>query len=237
MSPKELRAFRENIGLSRREFAPKLFISEPTLERWERGQGEIGKVQLRILHKMREHLGAGHALAYFEYDAEADPPDDVLREERQVIIDILKSQMIVLLTEQEPDDNGSWTLCFGLGETLSRSVNLVLFCEGSDSPTRPSIDFTLHIAAGFAVIEGARAKLDEVCFNHGVAWNVIGRDKKRITIGLRQRIYNTNCNPETIKHVMGSLRSCWGRLKEFLIPQQPRTAVGRKVELTRASVR
>ena len=101
MSPEELRAFRENIGLSRREFAPKLFISEPTLERWERGQGDIGKVQLRILRKMREHLGAGHALSYFEYDADAELPDEALHDERQAIIDILKSQMIVLLKAQE----------------------------------------------------------------------------------------------------------------------------------------
>jgi transcriptional regulator with XRE-family HTH domain len=218
MSPEELRAFRENIGLSRREFAPKLFISEPTLERWERGQGDIGKVQLRILRKMREHLGAGHALSYFEYDADAELPDEALHDERQAIIDILKSQMIVLLKAQESDDRGNWTLCFGIGWASARSVNATLFCEGSKNAMRPFIDFTVRVSRAPAGIAESNSTIDNICFNHGVSHTVLSSGKREVTIGLRQRIYNTNCNPETIKHVLGSLKSCWVQLERLLGP-------------------
>ena len=221
MSPKELRAFRESIGLSRREFAPKLFVSEPTLERWERGQGGPREVHLRILRRMREHLGAGHSLTYFNYDAGAEVPAELLHEERQLIIDTLKSQAVVLLAEQGPDGQGDWSLRFGLGWAAGEPIDLSLICEGSDAPTRPVIDFTLKATAGSIDISEVAIMLQEACFNHGVSWKTTDKGK-RTTIEFRQRLFSTGCNPETVKHVLGNYQSCWTRLKKALLrAEQP----------------
>jgi transcriptional regulator with XRE-family HTH domain len=227
MSPKELRAFREGLGLSRREFAPKLFISEPTLERWERGQGGPREVHLRILRRMREHLGAGHSLSYFNYDAGAEVPAELLHEERQLIIDTLKSQAVVLLAEQGPDDGGDWSLRFGLGWAAGEPIELSLVCEGSDAPTRPTIDFTLRATAKSANASEAAATLQEACFNHGISCKLTDRGR-RATVELRQRLFNTGCNPETVKHVLGNYQSCWNRLRKALLrAERPLQVAGR----------
>ncbi len=216
MSPRELRAFRESIGLSRREFAPKLFISEPTLERWERGQGGPREVHLRILRRMREHLGAGHTLTYFQYDAGNEVPAELLHEERQLIIDTLKSRTVVLLTEEGPDDQGDWFLRFGLGWAAGKSAELSLICEGSDAPTRPTIDFTVNATTKSANTEEVSGILQEACFNHGISWKMTDKGK-RMTVEIRQRLFSTGCNPETIKHVLGNFQSCWNRLTKVLL--------------------
>jgi len=97
---KELRAFRESRGRSRRKFAPKLFISEPTLERWERGQGGPREVYLLILKRMREHLGAGHSIACFQYDAGVEAYEaDVQHDEEEMIVETLRGPGALVLTQ------------------------------------------------------------------------------------------------------------------------------------------
>ena len=223
MSPKELRAFRESIGMSRREFAPKVFISEPTLVRWERGQGGPREVHLLILRRMREHLGAGHSLAYFQYDADADVPAELLHDDRQLIIDTLKSRAVVLLEEHGPDDGGDWLLRFSLGWAAGEPIDLVLLCEGSERPSRPIIDFSLEITADWGDGRHGTEVVARVCRAHRVAWGMTVGSKGRCTATIFYRLFSVCCNPEAVKHVLGNYQSCWSRLKKewFRRPSGP----------------
>ncbi|MFO7958002.1 MAG: hypothetical protein R6X33_12990 [Candidatus Brocadiia bacterium] len=121
MTPEELWAFREGLGMSRREFAPKRFISEPTLERWERGQGGPREVPLHILRRMREHIAGGRSMAYFEYDAGASPPPPgLLHDERQLIIEALRGVGIVPLEDGSAQEGVDWSMRFAPGHLLCR---------------------------------------------------------------------------------------------------------------------
>ena len=145
MLPQGLRAFRESLGLTRREFAPKLFISEPTLERWERGQGGPREIHLRILQKMRDAATAGESVTYFQYDAAQDALDAEFGN-RQVICRALKSVGATLSSEEESSDGASWHLQFGLAWAVGEPADISLSCDGSNRAERPSIDFTLHVS-------------------------------------------------------------------------------------------
>ena len=215
MSPRELRAFRESLGLSRREFAPKLFISEPTLERWERGQGGPREVHLQILRRMRDHTGAGHSLTYFQYDATASAIE-LPQEDKQVITETLRSLSVVLLEEQSSDDGGDWALRFGLGWAMDEAVDLLLICEGSDRPERPIIDFTLEISADWEDTPQVNGLIQETCNVHKLFWKWVKQRAKPSTLALCQRVFSTGCNPETVKHVLGNFRSCWEKLEKLL---------------------
>jgi transcriptional regulator with XRE-family HTH domain len=217
MSPKELRAFRESLGLSRREFAPKLFISEPTLERWERGQGSPRDVHLQILRRMREHLGAGHSIAYFQYDASSVAGAAVIQQkEKQTIVETLRGMGAFLLTEEEVSDGKDWCLSFSPGWDVGEPTQLTLLCEGSERPERPVIDFTVEITAKGEYAQMPSDKLQEICFHHGISWRMTSQRKGRLRIALRQRIFTTACNPETLRHVLGNFYSCWQRMKVVL---------------------
>ena len=217
MSPKELRAFRESLGLSRREFAPKLFISEPTLERWERGQGSPRDVHLQILRRMREHLGAGHSIAYFQYDASSVAcAAEIQQAEKQTIVETLRGMGAFLLTEEEASDGKDWSLRFSPGWEVGEPIELTLLCEGSRRPERPVIDFTLEMTAKREYTQIRSDKLQETCFRHGISWRIASQSRGGLKIALRQRIFATGCNPETLRHVLGNFYSCWQRMKVVL---------------------
>ena len=217
MSPKELRAFRERLGLSRREFAPKLFISEPTLERWERGQGGPGKVHLQILRRMREHLSAGHSLAYFEYDAGAEArAAETRNDERRMIVETLEGLGALVLDEKESRDGADWSVSFGMGWAVSEPSEVSLRCEGSHRPERPAIDFALEIETGSGDVTATSEAVESVCRDHSVFGEVGDNRKGGMTITLRHRLFTTGCNPRTVAHVAGNFRSCWQRLKDTI---------------------
>lgn len=217
MSPQELRAFRESLGLSRREFAPKLFISDPTLERWERGQGGPRQVHLQILRRMREHLSAGHSLTYFHYDAGVETKAKAVRRETQeMIVETLRGLGALVVAEREADDGPAWSVTFGLGWAVGSPIDVTLRCDGSESPERPYLDFTFEVVAPGARTADLSAQVSRIGRDHAVWTDVASRKDGQIAVAMRCRLFETGCNPETVAHLAGSFRSCWGRLESTL---------------------
>lgn len=217
MSPKELRAFRESLGLSRREFAPKLFISDPTLERWERGQGRPREVHLQILRRMREHLSAGHSIAYFRYDAGDEARAAAVRHEtKEMIAETLRGLGALVVAEAESDDNQDWSVSFGLGWAVGSPLDVSLRCEGSERRERPAIDFAFEVTTTWDDISGLSDEVNRIGRNHAVWAGAWSRDDGRAVISMFHRLYKTGCNPDTVLHVVGNFRSCWQRLKGAL---------------------
>lgn len=214
MLPTELRALRESLGLSRREFAPMLYISEPTLERWERGRGGPREVHLAILNRLREHLDAGKPLAYFEYDAAVpSTAAQSLLDAKSAVLRTLKELGAVLLEEDDATGD-DWALRFGVGWEAEPSLDLTLLCSGSRRPERPVVDFTLQVVDRRVKGGLSWEVIETACFNHGVAWMPEGPRGGRHKVALRQRGFRTSCTPETIRHAVGNLRSCWARIRE-----------------------
>lgn len=215
MSPGELRSLRERLGLSRRELAPKLGVSEPTLFRWERGQGAPKEHHLRMLDRLREHAEAGRSLTYFQYDAIGDLPShgDMAR---QTIIEVIESIGGRLSGQDDSEDKTTSSLSFHTGWEAGPSVRAALVCEGSYRPERPSIDFALHVECESATLRSAVEELEGVCRDHRLCYEpLLGRgDESRLR--LHHRLFDTACNRETIVHLMGNLRSCWERMKGCL---------------------
>lgn len=170
---------------------------------------------------MREHLGAGHSPAYFQYDvAMCDSLNEPMNENRRVIIETLRGMAVVVLDERtEADDQ--WGLRFGLGWTTAGGVELELSCEGCERSERPAIDFTLKIDLSRGDIRQAVESLPDLCYRHGVSWRLSDKAAKRISIELRQRIFSASCNPDTVKHVLGNYRSCWDQLEGRIIHALP----------------
>jgi len=226
MSPEELRAFRESLGLSRREFAPKLFISEPTLERWERGQGGPRDIHLHILRGMRERLSGAQPDAYFQYDAASDPDAaELLPNTKQLVIETLRGVGNVLLEEAHAEDGSDWSLRFSPSWAVGQPIRLALVCDGSDRPARPAIDFTLEVTADRLDLREVADAIQRLCFRHGVSCTPPTKSSERSTIELRQRVFRTGCNPATLKHVLRNYQSCWPRLEKTVL--QARSAVER----------
>jgi len=214
MSPRELRAFRESLGLSRREFAPKIFISEPTLERWERGQGGPGELHLQILKRMREHHMVGRSIAYFQYDASSEAGiAQVRHEQKLMVIETIQGLGALTITEEASDSGKNWSVTFGMGWAVGEPEQFLLRCDGSELPERPAIDFTLEVTTKLEHSVHVRARLQDVCLHHRVFGEVTSREDGRSLITLGHRLFATGCNPETIAHVVGNFRSCWQRLK------------------------
>jgi transcriptional regulator with XRE-family HTH domain len=235
VSPEELRAFRESLELSRREFAPKLFISEPTLERWERGQGGPREIHLQILRRMREHLSSGHSISYFQYDSSGEPteppPDD-----RRTITEALKATGALLCGKGKSKDGSTWTLSFRPDWPAASAVRISLTVEGSFRPQRPSIDFTLNIESDSLNVGDVTMELTEACLAHGMAWGPLGRWKRPAGLVLCQRIFSPACSPVIVQHLLGNMRSCWESVKKSLHRKKPspRSSRGKRAEAARA---
>jgi transcriptional regulator with XRE-family HTH domain len=218
MSPKELRALREGLGLSRREFAPKLFISEPTLERWERGQGGPREIHHHILRRMQEHLGSGQPLEYFQYDAAAGHAAAELdHEEKQIIIEAMGSMAVGLLEERQSKDGNDWMLKFVPGWAAGEPVDLALFCEGSERPSRPMIDFSLEMKADWGDPSRATERVATICCDHRIGWESTAKGKAQSIVTLYYRLFSAGCNQDAVRHILGNFQSCWRRLKSELL--------------------
>jgi|GEM_PF-4640288 len=215
MIPKELRAFREGIGMSRREFAARIFTSEATLERWERGQGQPRAIHLLILNQMREQLGGGHMLLRFQYDRSADVPVEKAPDHRRTIIDTLGQHGAVFLEECKRDARGDWVLRFMPDWAKDEPIDLVLACEGSEHILRPSIDFILRGEAKAVIAPSTVNRARRICHNHGIAWQPTVKGKSTM-LEFASRTFNTGCNPEVIRLTYAGLRSCWRRVRRVL---------------------
>lgn len=221
VSPVELRSFRESLGLSRREFAPRLFVSEPTLERWERGQGGPRDVHLHILRRMRELRGFRSPGAYYQYDAVEDAANVVLpQEEKRLIVKTLMDMAAVLQEQRETKDRKDWFLRFGLGWG-EESVDVAISCGGSEQPMRPAVDFTLEVTTNWGDQDGLGDALPEICYDHGVSWKLPRKSRSRSTLGLRLRSFKPGCTEEKVRHVIGNFQSCWRRIKKSLHGTKP----------------
>lgn len=221
MSPEELRAFRESLGLSRREFAPKLFISEPTLERWERGQGGPREPHVQMLRRMREHVKSGQSLAYFRYDSGAEPADGP-PDDRQTISGTLKALGALPCGERGSRDGRTWTLLFSPDWPAREAARVSLAVMSSFLPQRPTIDFMLSVECDLSPLDGIHRNINTICADHGMAWQPTGRWENPSGLALYHRIFNTACDSETVQHVYGNLRSCWGRIcKDVLSREDP----------------
>ena len=65
---------------------------------------------------MRDHLGAGHSIAYFQYDADAIVPiSDLPHHEKETIIETLRGMAVVVLEEKDGENEKDWSVRFGLG--------------------------------------------------------------------------------------------------------------------------
>jgi len=231
----ELRAFREGLGLSRREFAPKLFISEPTLERWERGQGGPREIHLQILRRMREHLGAGQSIAYFQYDAAEDAVNPS-QDRKRIVTEALRSAGALLRKEEDSEDGSAWVLCFGLAWAPRESTELSLTCEGSYRPERPSIDFSLNVICDPKKLGDIAEELTDVCFTHRMACRQLAGGGNGAVLALGQRVFNTGFNSDTVRHVLRNYRSCWERVRECLRAGTPAQRPSRRRRTKRAGV-
>ena len=217
MSPKELRAFRESLGLGRRDFGSKLFVSEPTIERWERGQGGPREVHLQILRRMREHLSAGHSIAYFRYDAGDEAlANEVRHETKEMITETLRGIGALVVAEKESEDGQDWAVSFGMGWAVGEPIDVTLDCEGSERAERPIIDFLLEISARCEDRDALSAQLQRLSQRHNIFGNVKATRDGQAVISLGYRLFKTGCNPETVAHVAGNFRSCWERLMDIL---------------------
>jgi len=215
VSPEELRAFRESFGLSRREFAPKLFISEPTLERWERGQGGPRDIHLQVLRRMREHVRTGQSVAYFQYDS-AEEPTKAPPDDRRTITEALKAAGALLCGEDASKDGATWALRFSPDWPTAPAKRILLNVEGALRPQRPSIDFALIAEGCHLAEEDVSTGLRKACLTHRIAWEPLGGRKRPRGVIFYQRIFNTACNAETVLHVLRNLHSCWERAKRHL---------------------
>lgn len=224
MTPRELRAFRESTGASRKEFARQLFISEPTLERWERGQGGPREIHLHILRGMRERLGSANREPYFQYDPKAaDPVAELPGGEKRLVTETLRGMAAVLLEERHSEGGTDWDLRFGLGWAAGDSLEVSLTCEGSQRPERPAVDFVLEVFGPIPNPTENGSPVRDICFNHGLSWHRANTRDGRTAFLLRQRLFKTGCNAETIRHVVRNYHSCWQRLRAALL--QPEGAL------------
>jgi len=215
ISPLELRAFREGLGLSRREFAPRLFISEPTLERWERGQGGPRLIHLRMLQRMREHLGAGRPVEEFRYDVAEETPQ-VSQEPKRIIARELDAAGATLEREGTSEDGSGWWLAFRLPWVSTGPVRLSLACEGSYRLERPSIDFLLSAEWSPGSLCADRERVHDTCRRHKIFYDMHGDAEGQTGLQLSQRIFNTSCSRENLQHVLRNCASCWDRISEGL---------------------
>jgi transcriptional regulator with XRE-family HTH domain len=215
MLPEELRAFRESLGLSRREFAPRLFISEPTLERWERGQGGPREPHVHILRRMRDQLARKSQYSFFRYDASEEPaaPSEDLR---QGIVEGVRAAGGVLRGRRTSKKGLKWSLRFSLADPSEGSSEVRVTCEGSFDPRRPSIDFTLFVPCDEAPTKEVLRRITSVCFAHGAACGWPRRAGRRCVLPLGNRLFNTGCSPEAVRCVLDNLRACWRAVKRQL---------------------
>jgi transcriptional regulator with XRE-family HTH domain len=220
MSPTELRAFRERLQLSRREFAPRLFISEPTLERWERGQGRPREVHLRILQSMAQSSVTRNSLNYFEYDAASCLPAELLRDEKKLVVDTLRDLALPLLEQRVTNNGHDWWLRFDVDWALEERASLALICEGSSLPARPYVSFGLDVSVGGGDMRRLSDACGDVSFGHELACRLVRDQNSSTTAQLRERVFTTGLNPETVRHVIRALRSCWERLRVALLQER-----------------
>ena len=218
MTPEELRAFRESLGMTRKEFAPGLLISEPTLERWERGQGGPRETHVQILRRMRENAAGSRSMGYFEYDAGAcPPPPGLLDGQKQFIIEALSGEGMVPLKNGAAQEGADWSMRFSPGWATGQPVNLTLVCEGSERKERPFVDFTLRGGSDGGNASAAPDLLEDVCFDHAVSPKMVGGSGEQLVLQLRQRLFTPALNADAIRHVVGNLESCWRRLAADLV--------------------
>jgi len=52
MTPKEIKAIRERLGLTQKEFATRLKLDAITISRWERGEQRPSRLALRQLARL-----------------------------------------------------------------------------------------------------------------------------------------------------------------------------------------
>jgi len=225
MSPHELRAFRESLGLSRRELAGELFISEPTLVRWEKGQGGPRDFHLRILREIKERAHAARSLAEFDY--EASPEGELPRQTmKQMIVETLSSIGAGLLEDVRSEDGLSWSLSFSTGWGDQTPASAILTCEGSHRPERPSIDFALTVPLDADLMRSAGSELQRLCIVHRLCFEELAGSEALAGLKVHQRTYDTACNRETILHVVGNFRAYWKRIENHLKTDGSPAAVG-----------
>jgi len=195
--------------------AAELFISEPTLVRWEKGQGAPRDFHLRILCEIKEKAEAARTLAQFDY--EASPEGNLPREAmKQVVVETLSSIGAGLLEDARSGDGLSWSLSFSTGWGDQTPASAVLTCEGSHRPERPSIDFALTVPLHADLMRSARHELQGLCVLHRLCFEELPGADARGGLRVHQRIYDTACNKETILHVVGNFRAYWKRIESHL---------------------
>jgi hypothetical protein len=166
---------------------------------------------------MREHLGAGNPFAYFQYDSDGDAPEvDLPHDEKETIVETLRGMAAVVLEEEASGSDGDWSVRFGLGWAAGGALEVTLVCTGSERPERPYTDFTLEVVVKSKHLRGLAEGLHSVCFRHGVSWSTVHSDHEVGTVALRQRVFSTGCNPDTIRHVVGNHYSCWQLVAQML---------------------
>lgn len=206
--PVDLRALREGLGESRREFAPKLMISEATLERWERGQGGPRIQHMGVLKRLQAKLHAAHAATYFRYDGAAEelPGEDL--NEREVIIRALAPVGYKKLEEQVLSDQ-SWKLAFSVPWLSRDEGSALLICTGAERAQWPLVDFTLQFPETNAT--ALSTEQATACYNHGLATDMLPGAHGGNRLCVRLRVFCTVLDDETIMHVHGNLQSWWNR--------------------------
>ncbi len=59
ITPQEVRAIREQLGFSQREFADRLGVALNTVSRWELGERTPNEAVARLIWMVAEHEGLG----------------------------------------------------------------------------------------------------------------------------------------------------------------------------------
>jgi DNA-binding XRE family transcriptional regulator len=223
MSPTEIRAVREGLGLSRKAFAPKLLVSESTVVRWERGDYEPRDGHLAILRRLQNSLRGVRTAADIRYDVDQQVSATIgFSEEKRVIVATLKS-LGTYLTKEIREKNGSdWILEFGLNWESDSGAALSLVCEGSQDPSRPFVDFEVRASVAMDIRPRFWEDAKLTAHRHGVSvLPLTGKGRGgRQELSIRARLFTTGFNARTVAHVVGNLRSCWKGLKGFPEPKE-----------------
>jgi len=184
-----------------------LFISEPTLVRWERGEGGPRENHLQILRRLKEESEVDESFTYFDYDGRQDTvrARDVLK---QQLIDAMEGMGARRSGEELSQEESTWRLLFRMGWEIEGTLSAVLACEGSYLPQRPCVDFALILTSEAAPPAQIIDTIREIFIDH----RLLCLDS-RSGMTVHHRLFDTACNKETILHVVRNFRSCWERIK------------------------
>ena len=217
MAPAEIVAIREGLRLTRREFAPKLLISERTLIRWEKGETEPNEAHLTILRRMQQYSREARPGLGVRYDPGTGPSAlDGLSKERDVITATLKEMGMRPMSEKWTKDGRNWWLTFDPRWPALSTWEFSLICSGTKDPTWPILSFEVRVTPEKGSLPRVVDEARHAASVHALGFDLVTQRKGQTELSFCYRLFTTGFNADTVKHVAGNLASCCERLHKAL---------------------